>query len=202
MPYFTSLDAPDAAALGTTTLVDQFGLRMVFEGRQQPASQESSRLFFGYLYVVDKAVREYTAGRAALLAHATGERASDLYEGIGRMENCINSAKRALRFHARLGASSSPLRIDRTLKRLVGSKNDILTNLRDAIEHIDGDIMSPAGLEAGEAHALMVDTSGSRLEIGRHSISFVELHAAVAALFDAGVAMILALPAPPPPADA
>jgi hypothetical protein len=69
-----------------------------------------------------------------------------------------------------------------------------MTGVRDAIEHIDQDILTEGGLAEGEAHLLTVDRTGEKLQIAKHEISFRTLHTTIDALYKAGLAMINALP--------
>ena len=117
-----------------------------------------------------------------------------MFDGVGRMETSINSAKRALRFLGRIGSSKSSLSVDRTLRKLAHTSEKALTPIRDAIEHIDTDIMVAAELKPGEAHLLAVDHAGEYLEIGRHRIAFASLAKSLKTLHQTGVEMVQTLP--------
>jgi hypothetical protein len=194
MPYFTQLDAPDLASLGDP-LAARLIVALVFHDRESPTHESVSRLLTGYVTVTDKAIREYRAGREVLLAYARSNNQTVLmFEGVGRMETSINSAKRALRFLGRLSTSKSSVPLDRTLRRLSQSAERTLTPLRDAIEHIDADIMQPAKLRPGQAHLLAIDHGGQYLEIANHRITFVALAGALGTLHQAGVSLLESLP--------
>ena len=123
-------------------------------------------------------------------------------EGVGHFETCINSAKRALRALGRLGTQPDAPAIDRTIRRLAQSWASTITDLRDAIEHIDSDIVSGAGVLEGDPHLLTIDKSGENLEIGSYRISVTRLHGVVKALHAAGLAIIHSLPTPQRQPDA
>ena len=117
-------------------------------------------------------------------------------EGVGHFENCINAAKRALRALGRLGTQQDGPTIDRTLRKLAQSQAKTVTDLRDAIEHMDEDIVSSAGIPEGAPHLLTLDKTGDNLEVGTHRIPVVGLHGVVRSLHAAGLAIIQALPTP------
>lgn len=116
------------------------------------------------------------------------------FEGVGHFENCINSAKRALRALGRLGTQQDGPVIDRAIRKLAQSQATAITNLRDAIEHMDADIVTGAGIPEGDPHLLTVSKEGDQLEIGGYRISIIALQSVIKALYSAGFAMIQALP--------
>lgn len=193
MAYFPALDAPETGEL-STSLVTNFQHRMVFHSKQPPDSEPTRRLLFAYLLVVDKGVREYQAGRAALLNHLEDGGIPAFVDGVGRFETCINAVKRAMRLLTKLGNMADAPTVDRTIRKLAQNSSDAITAARDAIEHIENDIVSSGGLKEGEAHVLTVNGAGTNLEIASHQISFHTLRATLAALHKAGIAMIDALP--------
>ena len=196
MPYITECKAPDIADLGST-LFSRTITGLVFHGRKHPESDCASRLMTGYLIVVDKAVREYTAGRNALMTYAKSEnKTSQLLEGLGRFETCIHSAKRAFRFLERMAATPESPAVDRTLRRLIRSRERTLTHIRDAIEHIDEDITAETGLVVGMAHLLAINHDGDYLEISSHRLALVDLAKVVRSLHQAGCELLAELPVP------
>lgn len=202
MSYFDALDAPEADDLAAS-LMRHFELRVVFHGNRTPESKATTRLLLAYVLVVDKAVREYIAGRAALLEHLRGEDGTVAFvDGLGRFETCINTAKRALRLLSVLGTKTDAPTIDRNVRNLANARSSEVTNVRDAIEHIDQDILSPVGLKEGEAHILAVNKSGTHLEIASHQLSFRALRSTLGALHNAGMQLVDALRDPEFVADA
>lgn len=193
MPHFAQVLAPEPVDMSFVLRVE-FELRKVFHDVQLPDSAATSRLLLAYLVIVDKAVREYAAGRQHLIRYASDGGSDWFVEGLGHFENCINSAKRALRLLERLGSQADVPRFDRVLRKLAQNYNQSITAVRDAIEHIDADIISPVGLLEGHPHLLSVEPNGENLRIGEHVLSLVQLHRTLNALFRAGTEMVHALP--------
>jgi hypothetical protein len=193
MPKISRLIAPDRGEMDFA-LRTELELRAVFHDVQLPGSASTSRLLLTYVVVVDKAVLEYASGRERLTKYAEAGVASHFIEGLGHFENCINSVKRALRLLDRLSSQSDAPAFDRTLRRLAQSGSASVTSVRDAIEHIDADILSPTGIDTGAPHLLTVEEDSEQLRIGSHRLQFVELHRTLTALFRSGHAMIQALP--------
>jgi hypothetical protein len=192
--YFIELHAVDLSSLNPP-LADRLKSSILSEGKSPPIETSLLRLLTGYLLVTDKSVREYNAGRATLISYCKSKNQTQLLlEGLGRMETCISSTKRALRFLSRLSSSKSPLAVDRTLRKLAQNPEGLLTSLRDAIEHMDADIVAPGKLKEGEAHLLAIDHAGRTLEIGKHKIALNSLAQAVSALHKTGEQLLAALP--------
>ncbi len=194
VPYLDRFDPPslDKAA---TTLRKQYELGLVFHGRALPLSPSATRLLMTYLITTDKSGREYIAGCIQMQAHMEGKGIQPYVESLGHFENCINSAKRALRAFGRLGTQEDGLSLDRTIRRLAQSRTKLVTDLRDAIEHMDGDITSDAGIPEGAPHLLTFDKTGEYLEVGVQRITLIALKGVVMSLHQAGEAIILSLPA-------
>ena len=150
--------------------------------------------------VTDKAIREYKAGRETLAAYSKSQNELlIMFDGVGRMETCIGSAKRALRLLGRIGTTKSRLAVDRTLRKLAQSPEKAITSIRDAIEHIDGIIVDATTLKPGDAHLLAIDHAGKNLEIGTERMTFDALAASLRSLHNTGVQMLEALPSRTPP---
>ena len=194
MPYFTQLQAPDLAELGEP-LAARLIVAMLFHGKEAPSEPSVSRFLTGFVMVTDKAIREYRAGRETLIAYSnSNNQLLMMFDGVGRMETSINSAKRALRLLGRIASSNSSLSVDRTLRKLAQGSENTLTPIRDAIEHIDTDITVTGALKPGEAHLLGVNHSGEYLEIARHRISFTSLANSLRTLHRTGTEMVQTLP--------
>jgi hypothetical protein len=202
MPYFTDLAAPDLSDVGEP-LATRMILALLFHGKESPASAAESRLLTGFVMVTDKALREYKSGREALILYSKSANQMGLmFEGVGRMETCISSAKRAFRFLERLVALPATVQVDRTLRRLVRSWENSLTPIRDAIEHIDGDIISESGIKPGDAHLLAMSKDGEHLELLTHRLSLNDLAKALRSLHRAGLELLGSLPSVPPSSGA
>lgn len=196
MAYLEQFDPPDLPP-GASTLRQQLELGMVFHGRQVPPLPSTSRLLTMFVVTADKAAREYAAACKRVNDHMAANGGIQAYiEGVGHFENCINSVKRSLRALERLGTQTDGPVVDRTIRRLAWTQARAITSLRDAIEHMDADIVSPSGVAEGDPHLLTLDKQGVNLEIGTHRIPVAGLHAIVRSLYSAGGAMIQALPTP------
>ena len=196
MTYFAALEAPEVGELAASVRA-LLEARLVLQGKHIPSSESTTRLLLAFVLVTDKAVREYASGRASLTAHEQrGGGIHSFVEGIGHFENCINSVKRALRLLHALGARPDTPPTDRTLRKLAQSASASITSVRDAIEHIDQDILSPEGLPEGQPHILSVNKQGDKLELGQYEISFQTLYQTLRALHKTAVEMVDSLPGP------
>lgn len=168
---------------------------MIFHARQVPPSANTARLLMTYVVVSDKAAREYAAACDRIRDHMNaGGGIQAFVEGTGHFENCINASKRALRVLGRLGTQDDGPEIDRVIRKMAQSQAKLVTGLRDAIEHMDADIVSSPGLPAGAPHLLTIDKTGKYLEIGAHRLPIAGLLGTVGALHSAGIAIIQSLP--------
>lgn len=171
---------------------------LLFHGTDVPTDPTVSRLLTGYVMVTDKAIREYIAGRETLLAYSKSQNELlILFDGMGRMETCISSAKRALRLLGRISKSKSLLVVDRTLRKLAQNPEKAITSMRDAIEHIDGLISDAPTLKSGDAHLLVIDHAGKHFEIGSEQMTFVALARSLRSLHKMGAQMLDQLPSRP-----
>lgn len=194
MAYLERFEPPELPA-DAATLRNKLTLGMVFNTRQIPASPSTVRLLMIYIITTDKAAREYMAGCRHVRDHINVNGGIKAYiEGVGHFENCINATKRALRALDRLGAQKGGPTVPRTIRKLAQSQTKTITDLRDAIEHMDADIVADSGVPEGLPHLLTIDKSGEILEIGTHQIPIADLQGIVRALHAAGIAIILALP--------
>ena len=173
MTYIDECRAPDLSDLGTPVLAD-YVLNRVFAGAGTPDRKADSFIIL-FTLAVDKAVREYNAGRALLVEYAaSSNRWTLLIESLGRFETCINSAKRALRDVARLSSHPDGPEVERSVRRLLESYGTFITPLRDAIEHMDAKVQADR-LGDGEAHSLMVSHDSLYLEIAGNHLAFDQL---------------------------
>jgi hypothetical protein len=195
MAYLSKFDPPlFDESLGT--LRGHLELGLILQGRQPPQDKAVSRFFTAYLIVVDKAIREYRSGCIKVMENMKSGGIRPFVEGTGHFETCINSVKRAMRLLTRIVRAPESPTADRQLRRSIAVWETQLTNVRDAIEHIDADILSNGGLEEGMAHLLTISDDGLNLEIGAHSMSLQALHSTIVSLHQTGSIMIQSLPSP------
>ena len=195
MAYLSHFDPP-LLDENMGTLRGHFELGLLLQGRQPPQDKSVSRLFTAYLIVVDKAIREYRSGCIMVMENMKSGGIRPYVEGTGHFETCINSVKRAMRLLTGIARAPESPTADRQLRRSIRVWDTQLTNVRDAIEHIDADILSNGGLEEGMAHLLTISGDGLRLEIGAHSMPLHALHSTITSLHEAGSVMIQSLPSP------
>jgi hypothetical protein len=194
MPYITHCDAPELSE-ANSSLRFHVEAALVFHGKLRPPTAKASRLFTTFLLVVDKAAREYAAGRELLIAYASSSNETKLFiEGLGRYETCVTTTKRAFRLFDRLKKEREVPSVARLTRTLALASGKRITDIRNAIEHIDEDIVK-GELADGEPHLLLMDKAGTRLELADHVLTFAALHSAILNLHRAGAAMIEALPA-------
>lgn len=196
MAYLDRFETPELPA-GMSNLRNQLELGMVFHSRQIPPSPSAARLLMTYMITTDKAAREYMAGCRRLADHMNANGGIQAFvEGVGHFENCINAAKRALRALGRLGNQHDGPKIDRGIRKLAQSHAKTITDLRNAIEHMDEYIVSDLGVPDGLPHLLTIDKIGENLEIGSYQIPINALQDGLCALHAAGIAIINALSTP------
>lgn len=193
MTYISKLVAPELGS-EKSSLRTYFILKMVFHANQSPTDELTARLFLMFLVIVDKSVREYCAGRDQLLLYVvSGNQTSLLFDGLGRFETCIVTLKRAYRLLDRLKNQKESPQYGRSLKRLIATYENSVTNIRNSIEHMDEKIINNE-LKDGDAHLLIIDSSGLSLEVASDKLTFTEIHNAIKYFYSAGLAMIEALP--------
>ncbi len=173
MPYIKDCKAPDLTDL-YIPVTKNYLLNLMFIGAG-PKDQAAKSFLHSFLMVTDKALREYNAARELLIQYIASANQTMLYlEALGRFESCINSVKRGLGFADRMAAYPQSPKIERTLRRLFKLYYSTIKPLRDAIEHIDEDIIS-GGIAEGEARALTLTRDGECLEITRYRLTFTDL---------------------------
>jgi hypothetical protein len=158
---------------------------MYFFGGASWPKEPYGRLLSGFCHAVDKAVREYTAAEALTARYVDGGEFQLFSEALGRFESCIGAVKRALRLLDRMERSIERRGAPRDLRRLLRSRDAVVTPLRDAIEHIDADIAGTR-LRHGEPHILDFTRDGHGLEIGRHKLRLDQLRGTIINLVEAG----------------
>ncbi len=175
MPYIRECKAPDLTDLSIPVMIDYL-VNLVFD-HAGIEDQTASSFLHNFLMVTDKALREYNEARELLIQYvASANKTMLLVEAFGRFETCINSIRRCLRYVDKMARHPCSPVIDRTLKRLLGSYESTIKPLRDAIEHMDEDILS-GETPRGIPRALMITRDGEGLQIARHRLSFTEVSA-------------------------
>lgn len=192
MTFITNLTAPELTE-AKNSLRAQFLLKLIFNAKQNPSDIMTSRLFMALLVIVDKASREYVAGRESLITYIGSTNKTSLFiEGLGRYETCIVTLKRAYRLLDRLKSQPESPVFNRLLRKLIENREQSVTDIRNAIEHMDEKIINNEFAD-GEAHILSIDNAGEFLVLASHKLAFIDVHCAIKNLHLAGLAMIEAL---------
>jgi hypothetical protein len=171
--YISECSAPDLSDIRTPVLAN-YTLNISLAGGGT-SDRKAGSFVINCILTIDKAIREYNAGRGLLVQYvASANRTTLLIESLGRFETCINSAKRALRHVDRLARHAGGPDVERAVRRLLDSYGKAITPVRDAIEHMD-DAVSAERLADGEPHTLAISRDSKYLEIAGHRLAFNRL---------------------------
>lgn len=173
MTYIVECSAPDLSDVRTPVMADYI-LHVSFAGCGT-SDRKASSFVINCILTVDKAIREYNAGRELLVQYvASANRMTLLIESLGRFETCISSTKRALRHIDRLARHPGGPNVERAVRRLLESHGQVITPLRDAIEHMDEAVLDER-LADGEPHTLAISRDSKYLEIASYRLAFDKL---------------------------
>jgi hypothetical protein len=173
MPYIGECRAPDLSEF-RSPIISEYTLRLVFHGAGT-SDRRARSYVINFILSVDKAIREYTAGRELLVQYAASpNRTTLLIEGLGRFETCINSTKRGLRFIDRLASHQAGPEVERLTRGVLQSHDKLITPIRDSIEHMDHFVQT-GELKEGEPHALLISPDTEFLEIASYRLSLASL---------------------------
>lgn len=129
-------DLPDVPDLSTSTLLDRFV--NVFFRNAGARTPEGGALAIGYIRLTDKAVREYQSARREL-RDGSG-RIHRVVRASDHLENSIGAVCRAVRFAEALTRARED--VEKPPRSIFSSSaKRRLTDIRDAIEHQDNDIV-------------------------------------------------------------
>lgn len=139
-------------------------------------------LFTNFVRLTDKALREYDAARAELLAFVSsypGLRTSPYLRAIDHMENCVSATHRAV-LHARALREN---KVGRGAPVLTQRQEERLKFLRNAVEHSDEKLLgvqkykSSPVFEKSDPFSLRL--SNTSMVIGSHVLTYKELVSAM-----------------------
>lgn len=113
-----------------------------------------------------------------------------MFRFVDEMEDCLLACRRALRFLDLLkGDRSIGGRIDRTARRLLGTKDKSITGVRNTIEHMATEI-SNGNLQAGQFMAHFLSDDGRTIPVGDRSLNVRELASTIATLQNVGFSLL------------
>jgi len=133
-------EMPDLGHLNDKLLLDIL-LNIVFGGAG-PNDVTARALWINYIRLVDKSVFEYKNARVSLEEYVStpNEVIYPLFRCIGHLENCIDSVKRAVYFAGKMKKYIVSPGIKK-LSILNGVTNKKLIDFRNAIEHLEKDVV-------------------------------------------------------------
>lgn len=147
-----------------------------------PSDHEAYALFMNYVRLVDIILREYENGRKELENFLALKNDSWISTHLviiasGHFEICINTLKRVINYLKRIRGHpkvAQPLkdRLPRNSMVLDGKSEKVITEMRDAIEHLENRIQRG---EITPGQTLCIVPREDSLELGRHVILFSDL---------------------------
>jgi len=152
----------------------------------KPGFSKEARLYQrNYVRLVDLALREYAKAREAILAEiAVANRSAQEMSRDGRpiyfieftdhIEICITVVWRLYRLLDRLKREEESPIIPRELRRLVETIGDSITNIRDAIHHMDERI-NKGEVYPGVPVMATVNQNGDGVVVSKYEIEFKHL---------------------------
>lgn len=139
---------PDLSNLYATNVLPMI-LNMTFRG-MAPTSHPALAYTSGFVRLVDKAVREYELARLAFEQYlASGaDTLSPYFKAADHLENCLGSARRAIRYARRIRRDPSAAGIDKQDMPTEADERRV-ARFRNAAEHADEQV-ADGTLQAGD----------------------------------------------------
>jgi len=156
----------------------------VFRG-ERGLSQKARRYRSNFVRLVDKALREYREARQCILAQIAEANRSPkdmaregriiyMVEFTNHIETCINAVSRLFRLLDRIKSEKESPTFPRELRRLVETKSEPVTNVRNAVEHIDEYIQKDE-IAPGQPIMLALIKNDDGVAVLNYEIKFKEL---------------------------
>jgi len=159
--------------LGLVPLIGRLIVQLLVGGDVR-LSRKASLYRKNFIRLVDKALREYHAAREALLGEIQGTQRSFLIEFTNHIETCINAVSRLFKLLERIKSEKESPAFPRELRRLVETKNEPITNVRNVVEHIDEHIQKDE-IAPGKSIMLALSKNDDGVVISNFEIKFKEL---------------------------
>jgi hypothetical protein len=167
----TRCDMPDLSSLNGKKILGLI-LNLLFRGGG-PKNNLAKALVNNYIRLVDQILWEYNAARDSLELYVStpNEVISPLFKCIGHMESCIRTINRAINFARKIRHHQESPDVEK-LNVLSGRVGNRIEDMRNAIEHLECDILA-GKMEEGGANTLIV--RNDRIELFDKCISYSEL---------------------------
>jgi hypothetical protein len=164
MPDLSGLDSPLITRLLPQLLIGEPKL-----------SQKTALYRRNFIRLIDKALREYNEARNHLLNEVTVPKRSLYVIGFtDHMENCINAISRLFRLLDRINSEKDSLKSPRALRRLLHTKNKLITDFRNSVEHIDEQIQKDE-IFSGNPVMITYNKDGDGIAISKFELKHQEL---------------------------
>jgi hypothetical protein len=149
-------------------------------GIHGPPTPRGKQLADGYVRLVERTLIEYEAGRAAMNRFLAAERGPEhYYAAQDHFENCVRCLHRAIEFLERLrraglkdGSGSPFIPRPRDLEVISAQVRDQVRELRDALEHLDDDIL--AG-RIDESARTDIHAGWTAVQLGDHRLVYEDI---------------------------
>jgi hypothetical protein len=127
-----------------------------------------------FIRLIDKALREYGDARKVILAQIEEpSRLGYVFKFTDHIENCINAVSRLFRLLDRICSEKDSPVFPRSLKKLVQTKNTLITKTRNSVEHIDERIQGDG--YPGKPIMLILNEETDGIVVDEFEIKFQEL---------------------------
>ena len=146
-----------------------------------PKDSKSYALVMNFIRIVDKLVVEYESARASLSEYINTPNnvISPLLVATGECESCITTMVRAINLGRRIRRDQNGPQLARTIPVLAKAVGSRANDMRNAIEHIDGQIVKDTWVP-GEPVCLLL--KNDRLELIGEELEYSELAAWISQL--------------------
>jgi hypothetical protein len=138
-----------------------------------------------YIRLVDKAFNEYDFSRDYLIKDfEQGNNVIAIFGFWDHIENCINSIRRIYNIFDRIKSINGALIVDRIERKLIETKKNIITDLRDTVEHLDEKI------QIIDTYVISINTKQDGIYISSFELKFNDLHSLLERMKKIGIEWI------------
>ena len=173
---------PDLSGLGYPLMVRLIPQMLAGE---RNLSKEARLYRKTFIRLRDKALREYQEARKAILAQTSKANRSAEEQGrvtwlinmiafTDHIENCINAVNRLFKLLEKIKLEKQSPAFPRELRKLIETKSTLVTDLRNAAEHMDGEIQKDK-ITSGEPIMLTIGNNDDSVMISKYRMKFEDL---------------------------